>query len=235
MDLLGKINVFYDSLEPKEKITKLEYIIPLIAHVFISVAQKDDIETKLWLNRFIYWLQLNNLFDLTSVCYNEVWEIFYEIYLSKSNKVFISMEYDVSTQDVFDAITQVIGEINSELGLTLEPIRIDEYRKGVTYTISEEILRQIREGGLLIGDLTNTNANVYHEVGYMTGLCHGKGIEEQVILILKDDPAEEEQVKFNLAGKRQIRFTNCVDLKNKLKEELKAYCTKYKIAKYSTE
>lgn len=236
LDLLGKINVFYDSLEPKEKIAKLEYIIPLIAHVFISVAKKDDIETKLWLNRFVDWLQLNNLFDLTNVCYDEIWDIFHEIYLSKSNKVFISMEYNTSTPDVFDAIAQVIQEINSELGLALEPIRIDEYRKGVTYFIPEEILKQIREGGLLIGDLTNRNANVYHEIGYMTGLCHGKGIEEQVILILKANPEEEEeQVEFNLAGKRQIRFTNCVDLKNKLKEELKAYCIKYKPAKYPAE
>lgn len=232
LEIFGKINSFYDNLEQKEKIQKLQYIVSLIVHVYLHVAKKNDEETRLWLNRFVEWLDLNGLFDLTTVNYHEIWRIFYKIYESKSNKVFISMEFNDKSPDTYDTIEQVIKKINADLGLSLEPIKIDEYRKGVTYSIPEEIITQIRDGGLLIGDLTNKNANVYHEIGYMMGICHQKGIEEQVILILKMEDDDKNPVKFNLAHKRQIRFKTYVQLRDDLYKELKSYCKKYKIGRY---
>ena len=142
------------------------------------------------------------------------------------------MEFNDKSPDTYDTIEQVIKKINADLGLSLEPIKIDEYRKGVTYSIPEEIITQIRDGGLLIGDLTNKNANVYHEIGYMMGICHQKGIEEQVILILKMEDDDKNPVKFNLAHKRQIRFKTYVQLRDDLYKELKSYCKKYKIGRY---
>lgn len=235
LEMLGKVNSFYDSLSPKDKIQKLQYIIPLIVHVYLKICKKDENKTKLWLNRFIDWLKINDLFELKNVQYDEIWGIFHKLYESKSNKVFISMEYTDDTKDVFDSIKQVIDKVNRELGLSLKPIRIDKYRKGVTYSIPKEILKQIQEGGLLIGDLTNQNANVYHEIGYMMGLCHQRGIEEQVILILKDNGEGEPNVKFNLAHKRQIRFKTYTELKKELYKELETYCKIYKIGRYLSE
>ena len=145
------------------------------------------------------------------------------------------MEYNEQSKDTYDTIKQVITKINNDLGLSLEPIKIDEYRKGVTYSIPDEIIKQIRDGGLLIGDLTNKNANVYHEIGYMMGICHQKGIEEQVILILKLKDDEPQPVKLNLSHKRQIRFKTYVQLKEELSKELESYCKKYKIGKYGLD
>lgn len=215
-----------------DKVHGLEYIVPLVTFVYLDFCDgKNDTETQKWLEMFIDWLELNNLFSLKSVNYKEIWDIFYQIHQSKSNKVFISMAIGKETDDLYEAIEGVLSKINHEFNLNLEAIRIDKFRKGITYEIPEEILKHIKEGGLLIGDLTYENANVYHEIGYMMGICHQKGIEEQVILLFNKNNNNGQQVKFNLSTKRQLRYTTYKELKEELYKELETYVRKYKIGK----
>ncbi|KKG05868.1 hypothetical protein DU40_13550 [Methanosarcina mazei] len=233
LKIFFKVNALYENLCTHDKVHHLEYIVQLITYVYLDFCNKNkDKETQKWLEMFIDWLELNNLFGLKSVSYQEIWNIFHQIHQSKSNKVFVSLAVKKETDDVYKSIRSVINEINSHFDLNLEPIRIDQYRKGVTYGISDEILKHIREGGLLIGDLTYENANVYHEVGYMMGLCHERGTEEQIILLFNKEANKDISVKFNLAGKRHLRFSTCTELERDLYKELEAYVRKYKIGKY---
>lgn len=235
LKIFSKVNSFYENLCNHDKVHNLGYIVPLITYVYLDFCDKKDKETQKWLEMFIDWLELNNLFSLKSVNYKEIWDIFYQIHQSKSNNVFVSLAVKKETDDVYKSIKFVINEINKNYNLSLKPIRIDEFRKGVTYGISDEILKHIKEGGLLIGDLTYENANVYHEIGYMMGLCHARGTEEQVILLFNKEANKGVSVKFNLAGKRHLRFSTCTELERYLYEELEDYVRKYKIGKYTTK
>lgn len=234
LKIFTKVNTFYENLCICDEVQHLDYIPSLITYVYLDFCDKKDAETQKWLEMFIDWLELNNLFSLKSVNYKEIWDIYHQIHQSKSNKVFISMAIREDTVDVYSTIETVIYKINSDFNLSLEPMRIDDFRKGVTYGIPEEILKHIKEGGLLIGDLTYENANVYHEIGYMMGLCHERGTEEQVILLLNKEANDRKPVKFNLACKRQLRFSTYTELKEDLYKELEAYVNKYKIGKYGT-
>lgn len=232
--LLGKINTIYDSLEPKEKITALRYIIPLIANLHVNIFNQNEKQSIWWTKKFIDWINLNDLFELENVNYLNIWNIFYKIFQSKSNKIFISMQLDEDEQDLYPTILRAIKEVGIEQNRQLEAIKIDEYRKGVTYGIDEEILKKIREGGLLIGDISTNNANVFHEIGYMMGLCHQKGVEGQVILLCNEKKITQhgENVKFNLQHQKQIRYASYDQLEHELKAELKTFYEQYKIENY---
>ena len=229
--LLGKINTIYDSVEQRDKIAKLRYIIPLITYIHLNIGQQDAKKTKWWTKKFVDWIEMNDLFELEDVNCLKIWKIFIKVFESKTNQIFISMQFDKDGKDLFAAINRAIIATGNEQGRKLETIRIDEHRKGVTFTIDEEILKKIRDGGLLIGDISTNNANVFHEIGYMMGLSHQRGIEGQVILLCNEEKIKTSggDVKFNLQHQKQLRYSSYAQLELELKAELKAYYEQYKI------
>lgn len=71
--------------------------------------------------------------------------------------------------------------------------------------------------GLLIADLTQSNKNVFHEVGFLMGLNQGRGEpHENFILIADANQVKGTSIGFNLRAWQQIRFNDTLDLTGKL-------------------
>lgn len=200
---------------------------------FIYKKMKDDKAIKLEaeIKHFCEWLledaKLEKFQD-----FENLFLVYQNTYIPKSFKIFIAMEFKDS-DDVYKAIEGTIEKVSLEIYNNknlLNPLRIDKYITGTTYQIINEIFNQIDERGLVIADITNKNPNVYLEVGYTLALCRARGINDQLILLLKDDKnkQEDEKVGFDLRGYKWISYKNTEDLREKLEQELKQYCqTKY--------
>jgi hypothetical protein len=64
--------------------------------------------------------------------------------------------------------------------------------------------------GLLIGNLTYCNPNVYHEIGFLMGKAKAEGADFANMLLFLDESvanAKDKSVGFNLHSLNQIRFT----------------------------
>jgi hypothetical protein len=161
-------------------------------------------------------------------------EVFESILTARSRDVFVSMEFGSHTDAVFRAIETAIEKVNDvyrlqALNLALRPIRIDRVNVGHSYTIDTEILKVIDGAGLLIADLTQSNKNVYHEVGFLMGLNQGRGdAHDNFILIADKHKIKDNDIGFNLRAWQQVRFNDTLELTNKLVESLE---TRYQLGK----
>lgn len=156
-------------------------------------------------------------------------EVFESVLSARHREVFVSMEFGTHTDAVYKAIDAAIAQVNKDhalqqAGLALKPIRIDRENKGHSYTIADEILQVINGCGLLIADLTQSNKNVYHEVGFLMGLNQGRGEpHENFILIADSTKLQDSTIGFNLRAWQQIRFNGTLDLTQKLVDSLEQH------------
>jgi hypothetical protein len=72
------------------------------------------------------------------------------------------MQFGDKTDKNYKAIKKSIEHVNGKykLDLRITWLRIDEFKKGYSYTIVDEITSLIEDCGLLIADLTCGNKNV---------------------------------------------------------------------------
>lgn len=160
-------------------------------------------------------------------------EMFEKVYQTKKSEVFISMQFgDPQSELIYEKIVRAIETYNRESAreIKITPLRIDEYVKGETYTITEEILEAITSCSLLIADLSSGNKNVYHEIGYAMALAKVKESYPSVVLLLKEDTDKlsegddiDKFVGFNVRGFSQLRFKKYEELVEKLKLQLKTH------------
>lgn len=139
---------------------------------------------------------------------------------------------DPQSELIYEKIVRAIETYNRESAreIKITPLRIDEYIKGETYTITEEILEAINSCSLLIADLSSGNKNVYHEIGYAMALAKVKDSYPSVVLLLKEDTDKltkgddiDKFVGFNIRGFSQLRFKRYEELVDKLKSQLKTH------------
>jgi hypothetical protein len=176
------------------------------------------------LDWFTDWILENHIYELTDVSPNDLISIFEKILLSKHRTIFISMEFDNPVcEKHYNAVTNLIEEINRErdAGIKLYPLRIDRFRDGSAYKIPDAILNKIFDSGLLIADLTFSNPNVYHEVGYIMGL-HRLRNRRKINLTLICNVAKTDfpVVGFNIRNHHIIGFKNTDELTNELKGQI---------------
>jgi hypothetical protein len=119
--------------------------------------------------------------------------------------------------------------------LPIKPIRIDEFDTWRSYKITDAIMEQIENCGLVIADLTYGNANVYHEIGYLFGLntAQQHRLVNNLILIWHKDRAalthekpellEAADVRFDLKDWSAIRFKEPNELRKSLAIALAAH------------
>ena len=187
---------------------------------------------------FIRWVAKNginkigneNISRMTALSFVEMFE---KVYQTKKSQVFISMQFgDPQSELIYEKIVRAIESYNNESHreIKITPLRIDEYLKGTTYTITDEILEAISSSSLLIADLSSGNKNVYHEIGYAMALAKVKDTAPSVILLLKEDTYKLEKgedidkfVGFNIRGFSQLRFKSYETLISQLKEQLKIH------------
>lgn len=203
---------------------------------FVYFALKDEGKHHL---SFIRWIMSNRIDRLASVSglqaqggfYHSgrnqaldaanIIDVFESILSARRREIFVSMEFSTNTNSVYEAIQEAIAQVNQkhrlQADLTLKPIRIDRTNKGHSFTIPDGILQAIDGCGLLIADLTQSNKNVYHEVGFLMGLNQGRGEpHENFILIVDAQQAEDATVGFNLRPWHQVRFTDTLGLSKDL-------------------
>ena len=123
----------------------------------------------------------------------------------------------------------LIADVSKEIPLDppLKPERIDWFKDGTSYAITDKILEMISGCGLLIGNLTYGDANVYHEIGYLMGQSQANGEPTARLLLILDDSVKptEKRVFFNLQGLSQLRFKGSEDLGKKIKKQLESFFT----------
>lgn len=117
--------------------------------------------------------------------------------------IFVAMPFDKSMDDIFHYGIQ--NAVN-RAGFLCE--RADKI--AFTGDILDLIKRRIGKASLVIADLTNTNPNVYLEVGYAWGL--GK----PTVLIIQD----AQELKFDVKGQKCIIYSGIRELEEKLSQEL---------------
>ena len=155
--------------------------------------------------------------------------VFESILTARHREIFISMAFIPETLETFETIKKTVRQINEKhkLDIHLREIRIDQFNKGHTYTIDDEILTVIEGSGLLIADLTFGNRNVYHEIGYLMGLNRGKGLEQDNFILIADKKTRgdelEKDIGFNLKSWQQLRFESTRQLEEGLTESLETY------------
>jgi hypothetical protein len=155
--------------------------------------------------------------------------VFESILTARHREIFISMAFRKETEETYKTIQKTVQQINDkhQLEIHLLEIRIDQFNKGHSYTIDDEILKVIEGSGLLIADLTFGNRNVYHEIGYLMGLNRGKGLEQDNFILIADKQARGEELEkdigFNLKSWQQLRFESTRQLEEGLTESLEAY------------
>jgi hypothetical protein len=155
--------------------------------------------------------------------------VFDSILTARHREIFISMAFCDETNETYETIKKTVHQINDrhKLDIHLREIRIDQFNKGHSYTIDDEILKIIEGSGLLIADLTFGNRNVYHEIGYLMGLNRGKGLEQDNFILIADKQARgdelENDIGFNLKSWQQLRFKSTRQLEEELTQSLETY------------
>jgi len=176
------------------------------------------------LDWFTDWVLENHIYELKQVSSYDLIAIFEKIILSKHRTIFISMQFnDTDCENHFKFIKTVIEDINLEkkANIKIYPLRIDKYNNGSAYKISDAILNKIAESGLLIADLTKSNPNVYHEVGYLMGLFRLKKQRKlNLILICNTTHTPYEKIGFNIRNHKVLGFKDTNNLRDSLKTEI---------------
>ena len=210
----------------------------LAAFVYLALDSTPAARAKLM--RFTDWIVRGHLAGLSEIAPVALLNIFEKLQTAKSRQVFVAMAFRDETKATFQAIQDAIDEVNRDhhLGLLpIKPIRIDEFDTWRSYKITDSIMEQIEECGLVIADLTYGNANVYHEIGYLFGLNTAQQRTRVANLILiwhKDrSPMESEDkkkieandVRFDLKNWSAIRFSEPNGLrKNLVAALIQHYC-----------
>lgn len=156
-------------------------------------------------------------------------DVFESVLTARQRQIFISMAFREETKETFETIKKTVRQINErhQLDIRLCEIRIDQFNKGHSYTIDDEILKVIEGCGLLIADLTFGNRNVYHEIGYLMGLNRGKGQGQDNFILIADQKTRgaelESDIGFNLKSWQQLRFASTRQLEEALTESIEIF------------
>lgn len=171
-----------------------------------------------------YHLGRTQAVDATSLV-----DVFESVLTARQRQIFISMAFREETKETFETIKKTVRQINDrhQLDIRLREIRIDQFNKGHSYTIDDEILKVIEGCGLLIADLTFGNRNVYHEIGYLMGLNRGKGQGQDNFILIADKRTRgaelESDIGFNLKSWQQLRFESTRQLEEALTDSIEIF------------
>lgn len=216
------VESIYDSNKELSQNSNYGLLIALL-YVDLAINRKS-------LDAFVTWVVDNCIYQIKESEAMSVVDIYESFQKKRFRQIFLSMEFKKDQSKVHcRAIKGVVDKINRKYGLKipLRPIKMNMFKAGYSYKITDEILEQIDNCGLLIADLSFENINVYHEVGYLMG--QNKKVNrrnDNFILLMKqkeNDAKTNKAVGFNLADYNQIRFKDTEDLRIKLEKSIIQY------------
>ena len=197
-DYLEKIN---DIAKIKKAISSLEHVYESFEDneygniAFLSAMVYYSLLDKTQLLAFIHWAvhnginKVNEPDDLSKDSAENLIKMFEQIFQSKKNEVFVSMQFgDSQSELIYEKIVRAIEQFNTKytgIRLNVYPIRIDRTVESSTYSIQDRILEAIKSCSLIIADLSSKNINVYHEIGYAMGVAQANNLLPNMILLTK--------------------------------------------------
>ena len=242
-DYLEKIN---DISEIKKAITSLGHVYESFEGkeygniAFLSAMVYYSLLDKTQLQAFIHWAvrnginKVNEPDDLSKDSAENLIKMFEQIFQSKKNEVFVSMQFgDSQSELIYEKIVRAIEQFNTKykgIHLNVYPIRIDRTVESSTYSIQDRILEAIKSCSLIIADLSSKNINVYHEIGYAMGVAQANNLLPNMILLYKEDTQYKDKnedtdkfIGFNLRNLSQLRFKDYKQLVDGLIERLEKH------------
>lgn len=207
---------------------------------FLSTMVYYSLLDKTQLQAFIHWAvrnginKVNEPDDLSKDSAENLIKMFEQIFQSKKNEVFVSMQFgDPQSELIYEKIVRAIEQFNTKytgIHLNVYPIRIDRTVESSTYSIQDRILEAIKSCSLIIADLSSKNINVYHEIGYAMGVAQANNLLPNMILLYKEDTQYKDKnedtdkfIGFNLRNLSQLRFKDYKQLVDGLIERLEKH------------
>jgi hypothetical protein len=188
-----------------------------------------QLKTPLSVDSFVRWVLVNHLHLIENSSTADFIQIFDKVIDSRKRKVFVSMPFGIDvTENHYRIIKRVCSEIsiNHNLKLALKVERVDWFHDGTSYVITDKIIEMVSDCGLLIGNLTCCNPNVYHEIGFVMGKAKAEGKDAANMLLFLDESVAESRDKFvgfNLQGIKQLRFTQSEEFAEALRENVERF------------
>lgn len=139
--------------------------------------------------------------------------IFDKVLASRKRTIFVSMPFGKPKPDDHYAIIERVAKEVSEahnLKPALKVERVDWFHDGTSYEINDKIIEMMSDCGLLIGNLTHCNPNVYHEIGFVMAKAKAEGSDVANMLLFLDQSVADDKDKFvgfNLRGIKHLPFT----------------------------
>lgn len=210
---INQLQSIYNDFDENQR-GNIAFLCALVYYAILDKAQ---------LKSFVQWAKINginqivNPDDLSPDSSQNLIDMFEQIYQSKKNEVFVSMQFgDSQSELIYEKIMRSIELFNqkhSGIHLNLHPIRIDRTIEKGAYSIQDKILEAIQNCSLIIADLSSKNVNVYHEIGYAMGIAKSNKMLPNMILLYKEDSDHNKDktdvdkfVGFNLRNLSQLRF-----------------------------
>jgi len=170
----------------------------------LNIAYKSYLENSYFYDEVI--INSGNIDDYRRVCTNMIAK--HEKRGSvEENQIFIIMSYNTNLNDTFREFKLSAKKVNSKLIVK----RLDEQRGD--YSITDEILSNIRKADLIICDLTEERPNVYYELGY------ARALGKQIISCAK----KGTNLHFDIRNFRTILYDSLSQLGVELEEEIRYY------------
>jgi len=203
-EALAKANALFDEWPDLKNTSNLGLLAALLHYLLKSSSAVAS---------FVRWVLENHLHYITSSSARDLIQIFNQVLESRKRTVFVSMPFGKPKADDHYAIIQRVCKEVSDLH-NLKPAlkveRVDWFHDGTSYEINDKIIEMMSDCGLLIGNLTYCNPNVYNEIGFVMGKARAEGKEVANMLLFLDESVAEEKDKFvgfNLRSIKQLRFT----------------------------
>lgn len=179
----------------------------LAALVYYELKSNQGVDS------FIRWILNNHLQRIDQSEARDLIAIFDMVLASRKRTIFVSMPFGkAKPDDHYAIIERVAKEVTDENNLKppLKVQRVDWFHDGTSYEINDKIIEMMSDCGLLIGNLTYCNPNVYHEIGFVMGKAKAEGKDVANMLLFLDESVANEADKFvgfNLKGIKQLRFS----------------------------
>lgn len=220
-EALGKVNSLIEA-NPALKESKN---LGLLSSLLYYELKKDTPVTS-----FVAWVLNNHLHVIEDSNSSDLIAIFDKVLSSRQRTIFVSMPFGKpKTEDHCAIVNRVAREVSEAHGLKppIKVERVDCFHDGTSYVISDKILSMMSDCGLLIANLTYCNPNVYHEIGFVMGRAKAEGKDCADMLLFLDESVEDAKDKyvgFNIAGIKQLRFSQAeTQFAPALKENLEQF------------
>jgi hypothetical protein len=219
-EALGKVNGVFDASPALKTSKNLGLLAALIYY---------ELNPRVPVSSFVHWVVDNHLHLIPSSHAPDLIAIFDKVLESRKRTIFVSMPFGKdAAENHYKIIERVAKEVSEHFKLrpALKVERVDWLQHGTSYNVRGKIDQFMSECGLLIGNLTYCNPNVYHEIGFMDGKAKALGQDAANVLLFLDESVPDDKDKFvgfNLRGTKHIPFTQTEVFAKMLRENLERF------------